>query len=277
VAFRGGGVMAAKCNRCLFANNYASYVGGAVSDAYIYNSLSRDNTVAISGVRGNSSGFGISYVVDGCTVLDGMDFASANSVCRNTLDKGAFTATASTTRNFTNCVINVESASCNETWLSEVTGIVLTNSAAFGLDDDGRPIVGSSIAIDAADPAPGACPTDVDLTGLQRIYNGRADIGALEGDWRPTFAKDITRSSRFAVLKAGQQVTESGEKTVRLASGEQMETFWQGISRRSVPTMLMVRVTGTGTLTVTQENGVRLRQRMACVRFHLWCRRQGLG
>ena len=258
VAFRGGGVMAAKCNRCLFANNYASYVGGAVSDAYIYNSLSRDNTVAISGVRGNSSGFGISYVVDGCTVLDGMDFASANSVCRNTLDKGAFTATASTTRNFTNCVINVESASCNETWLSEVTGIVLTNSAAFGLDDDGRPIVGSSIAIDAADPAPGACPTDVDLTGLQRIYNGRADIGALEGDWRPTFAKDITRSSRFAVLKAGPQVTESGEKTVRLASGEQMETFWQGISRRSVPTMLMVRVTGTGTLTVTQENGTAL-------------------
>jgi len=137
---------------------------------------------------------------------------------------------------------------------------VFTNSAAFGLDDNGRPIVGSSIAIDAADPAPGACPTEVDLTGMQRIYNGCADIGAMEGDWRPSFAKDIAHSPRFKVLEAGPQVTESGEKTVRLASGEQMEAFWQGVSGRQVPTTLTVRVTGTGTLTVMQESGTVLRE-----------------
>ena len=259
VAFRGGGVMAAKCNRCLFANNYASYIGGAVSDTHIYNSLSRDNTVAITGVNVNSSGFGYSYTVDACTVLDGMGFANANSVCRNTLNRGAFATTATTTLNFTNCVINLDKASCNATWRAAVTGVVFTNSAAFGLDDEGRPIVGSSIAIDAADPVPSACPTDVDLTGMQRIYNGAADIGALEGDWRPTFAKDIARSSRFKVLEAGPQVTESGEKAVRLAPGEQMEAFWQGLSSgRPVPTTLTIRVTGTGTLTVTQEDGTAL-------------------
>ena len=135
----------------------------------------------------------------------------------------------------------------------------IDSAAAFGLDGDGRPIIGSSIAVDAADPAPSACPTDVDLTGMQRVYNGAADIGALEADWRPFFAKDIARSSRFNVLEAGPQVTESGEKTVRLAPGEQMEAFWQGISSgRPVPTTLTVRVTGTGTLTVTQENGTAL-------------------
>ena len=259
VAFRGGGVMAAKCNRCIFANNYASYIGGAVSDSHIYNSLSRDNTVAITGANVNSSGFGYSYTIDACTVLDGMGFANANSVCRNTLNRGSFATAATTTLNFTNCVINLDRASCNATWLAAVSGIVFTNSAAFGLDGDGRPIIGSSIAVDAADPAPSACPTDVDLTGMQRVYNGAADIGALEADWRPTFAKDIARSSRFSVLEAGSQVTESVEKTVRLAPGEQMEAFWQGLSSgRSVPTTLTVRVTGTGTLTVTQENGSAL-------------------
>ena len=215
--------------------------------------------MAITGVNVNSSGFGYSYTVDACTVLDGMGFANANSVCRNTLNRGAFATTATTTLNFTNCVINLDKASCNATWRAAVTGVVFTNSAAFGLDDEGRPIVGSSIAIDAADPVPSACPTDVDLTGMQRIYNGRADIGALEGDWRSTFAKDIARSSRFKVLEAGPQVTESGEKTVRLAPGEQMEAFWQGLSSgRPVPTTLTIRVTGTGTLTVTQEDGTAL-------------------
>ena len=258
VAFRGGGVMAAKCNRCIFANNYASYIGGAVSDTFIYNSLSRDNTVAISGVNVNSSGFGYSYAVDACTVLDGMGFANSNSVCRNTLNRGAFAAVAATTLNFTNCVINADLASCNATWLASVTGIVFTNSAAFGLDVDGRPMIGSSIAVDAADPAPSDCPTDVDLTGVQRIYNGLADIGALEGDWRPTFARNVSRTASFQVLEAGPQVTESPEKTLRLAPGERLEAFWNGRHSGPVTATVKVRVTGVGVLTVADAGGAVL-------------------
>ena len=248
-AYRGGGVMAARCNRCIFENNYASYIGGGVSDTRIYNSISRGNT--ITGGSTNATGMAYSYMIDGCTVMDGMSLANENSVCRNTLVSGYFTAYQNASRFLTNCVFNSALSTLNAVWLAETPGVTVTNIIAFGLDGSGRPVIGSSIAVDAADPAPSECPTDFDLTGMQRTYNGATDIGALEADWRPRYSRDVSRSSRFAVAAAGSQVTESSGKTVRIPPGQSLTADMKALSGKPARFSFPVRVEGSGTLTVT--------------------------
>ena len=129
-------------------------------------------------------------------------------------------------------------------------GVVLTNSAALALGPDFRPVIGTTVGVDAGEPMDGDASAE-DLGGGQRVYNGRRDIGAFEADWRGTYARDIRSSGRIAVAAAGPMVVESAEKTVRIPSGQELVA---GVAASAKPPshLLRVRVTGAGTLTVTR-------------------------
>ena len=50
-----------------------------------------------------------------------------------------------------------------------------------------------------------------DADGGQRVYNGALDLGCFEADWRGTYARDISKSSRFSVSAATPNGVEDGE------------------------------------------------------------------
>ena len=133
----------------------------------------------------------------------------------------------------------------------DIVDCIVTNLAAVALDDDYRPIIGSNVGIDRAVDTlgnraffGGLC---ADLSGAQGVMNGARDLGALEADWRPRYAEDL--GGRCTVATVSPEVYENAAGHVYLPSGslEGMFAATSKATRRN----LGVRVTGTGTLTVT--------------------------
>ena len=75
------------------------------------------------------------------------------------------------------------------------------------------------------------------------------DAGALEGDWRGTYAQDFNKKGRVAVLTASSDVQEVGEdvKSVQLSNESTLEVQ---IAATTKPFSVPVKV-ADGTLTVT--------------------------
>ena len=97
---------------------------------------------------------------------------------------------------------------------------------------------------------------EVDLDGMQRVYNGQLDIGACEADWRGVYARDITRSSRFSVDSASPDVVERASGgVVRIPSGATLAAKWSG--PRAGEYRLTVNVAAGGTLSIT-SNGTEV-------------------
>ena len=84
---------------------------------------------------------------------------------------------------------------------------IITNSAAMQVEAKTyRPVLGSFVGIDRGDAAYStAALGDRDAYGMPRILNGAIDMGAVEYDWRPTFAHEIGR--RFNMTYASPSVT----------------------------------------------------------------------
>ena len=129
---------------------------------------------------------------------------------------------------------------------------ILTNSAALAVDDDCRPIVGSNAAIDViplAEDNPSVL-TEVDAYGVQRIFNGARDLGALDADWRDHYAKTLGRS-RIAVTAVDPTAVETNG-ALRLTQGV-VELTWRSPANRSVPHVMGLSVSGGGTLSVEKD------------------------
>ena len=130
-------------------------------------------------------------------------------------------------------------------------------SAEMAFDANYRPVVGANAAIDMANDEyfDRTILGDADAFGGQRIYNdNKLDIGAVEADWRPRYAKDI-RGSRFTVDEATPGVAETADGTVRIAAGETLKaTLAQKRSADETYT-LSFTVNDGSALTVT-VNGV---------------------
>lgn len=235
-AFRGGGVFAVKCTRCVFVDNLAVYGGGATSDAYLYGCLSRDNKAHFP-YNNVNRGHLWNYLVDGCTIMDGIITANAasNPKVLNTVISGASDLSAVPEGDVRSCVI---------------VGKDGVTADSIGLDEKGAPIPGQSPAIDAANVALSTYePNDRDAYGGQRIYNGAMDIGAVEGDWRPVYAKDIRRS-QLAVEAASPNVIDHGDGIVTLNGASTLSAVWANPRHKPGDRMVTMKVTGNGTLTV---------------------------
>jgi hypothetical protein len=92
------------------------------------------------------------------------------------------------------------------------------NLAAARLDSEYRPVLGSFVGIDAGDAAYSTeALGDTDIYGTPRILNAALDIGAVEYDWRPTFAHEIGR--RFKMTYASPTVTTNAAGGLLLVGG----------------------------------------------------------
>ena len=108
----------------------------------------------------------------------------------------------------TNCVI-VES---NNTWQPAIKtdvscNVIFTNSTGVAVDPATySPVLGSFAGIDRGNAEVSSeALGDTDIYGTPRILNGALDIGAVEYDWRPTFAAELGR--RFTMTYASPSVT----------------------------------------------------------------------
>jgi hypothetical protein len=92
-----------------------------------------------------------------------------------------------------------------------------------------------------------------DVSGGQRIYNGRVDIGAYEYDWRASYARTL-HPSRCSVDSASPEVVQ-GEGKV-LVTGT-LDTTFTGIGGgRRYTVRVPINVTGNGRLDVVSDGAV---------------------
>ena len=248
-AYRGGGVIFANVLRCELVDNYSLYFGSAASDCACYESITRGNVHP-----GWAVSAGISYwsEIEGCSILDALgEGASDRSVIANTLVRGSFYAARVKVDNIRNCALNIDKlVSHTATALADAPGTVVAASSSLAVDSDGRPVIGSNVAVDAGDVSLSRYIADFDLSGNQRIYNARRDIGALESDWRDRYVDDIGARG-FSVVEASPMVEESPEGLVRLNPGSSIVAHWTvpsatGKRLRSVA----IRITGGGSASV---------------------------
>ena len=98
-------------------------------------------------------------------------------------------------------------------------GNVIAPSSSLQVDGDGRSVVGQNLAVDAGDAELNSSNIgETDLLGGQRVYNAVQDIGALEGDWRPTYARAV-KGSLLSVEAASPGVVTNASGRVALSDG----------------------------------------------------------
>ena len=128
------------------------------------------------------------------------------------------------------------------------TCVFLSKLQDIVLDEDYRPIPGvtTNVILDAITPEFEAISNndllgDRDITGVQRRQNGRRDIGALEGDWKGRYSRDVGRLS--AVTEASPDVVEDAGK-VKVPSGSTLVLSFDNDTEDAMDCELRVQVVG---------------------------------
>ena len=257
-AFRGGAGKNTKFYNCVFDGNKAIYGGGATSDAQHYGCLAKNNVCTK-----NSGWKSFFYwdVVENCTILDAMGGPGGyDRVLKNTLvwgDVGSCDWQSKdpgmTSANYVNCVFadretgNIRSPAYHDK-MTAGKGCKIVSPDNLKIDADGRPVVGANEAVDAGDPEIASYLTETDALGGQRIYNDALDVGALEGDWRGRYARDV--SGRLVGTAASPAVTEQDGK-VRLTDATAFSARQAERVTEAKDYVLNTTVSGAGTLTIT--------------------------
>ena len=128
----------------------------------------------------------------------------------------------------------------------------VVSAAELKFDADYRPVIGENKAIDAGDAALRADEVLTrDAYGNPRISNAVLDIGAVEADWRGTYAKDVCRSAKFKVVSADAAVVESETKSVVIPGDESLSATWKNTSPSCTTFTLKFKVCGAATLTLS--------------------------
>lgn len=249
-ANRGGGAFNAMFKRCRVICNNAVNAGAAGASSGAVGTLFAANT--------NSSSYAVMlYPIEmtGCTMAgdnSGLYLAMLDDnrrLVNNVFDgKVHFNFAQQNNPAFmTNCIFASTPTKPGGTF-EFGTGSYQTNSAAIGLDETYRPIVGGSVCIDAAyvDATLRRAMEDLDASCGQRIYNNALDIGALEGDYRPVFAEAMDAGRHIVVTSADPSVRLS-ERGVAMSSGG-LELAWAQPQGEKSDFFFDVAVTGGGSL-----------------------------
>ena len=263
-AYRAAGGREGTFVNCVFDGNDAIYGGGGTDSASNYGCLFKNNKA-----HDNTGYAGMFYwnVAENCTVLDGASdpLAAATSradekgVFRNCLILGRLMNAANRFGNaciYANSAFASDASGMSETWkaaiLSEGGNNIVKTKAEMAVDEEGRPIVGMSPAIDAANASLNVMTFATDALGGQRIYNNALDIGALEGDWRARYAQDLSRT--LVGLQASPEVAETDGK-VRLTDGTTFAALYTRVLEptRQIKHLLNTTVSGTGALSVSVD------------------------
>ncbi len=279
----GGGVLAhrlstdANCGvvyGCVITN-CAARRGGAINGGRIINSKLLDcaadacSSAAyvswllgcyIDYMRSNDQHLRNSFGISHCTCGPN-NFVSSNARIVSDLAGGSVDNTifmipmthCNSSIKFTNCVFTAVTDAIKAQ--ANLIGCTFVDTAAdVGLDENCRPLKTSNLVVDKATPtALSDWAQGLDADGGQRVYNGTADIGAFEYDWRADYAADLG----VKVPAAAPGVVEEAEGTsVRLGAGELALLFTSGDPSLATLYTIPVEVKGAGTLTATLNGEV---------------------
>lgn len=244
----GGAILArtsAIARSCIITNNFAARSGAALKTTLVDCRI-LDNTATVRASVGRECGFyrciidgnmggeqamQYFYDVDSCTIgqnnldLNGSKgtvlgyYASSASKIVNSIILGAW---LSKTPHCTiqNCAFTSKPGNVAD---GDLVDCVVTNLEFLALDEEYRPVIGSNAAIDSGNDALLAyrIADGMDIYSGQRIMNGRMDIGAVEADWRDTYARFLgKRNIAVSTVSPEAFATESGRICVPTGSIE---------------------------------------------------------
>ena len=154
----------------------------------------------------------------------------------------------------TNCFFIASNSGGYADWLGYNS--VLTNAAALAVDEHHMPVIGSNIAIDAADAALNEETSETDALGGQRVYNGALDAGAVEADWRGRYRADIGKRRGLSVTSASPDVEETDAGKVRIISGTELEAVWANSDRRDHDYTIMLNLDENSEVAISLNGSV---------------------
>jgi hypothetical protein len=129
---------------------------------------------------------------------------------------------------------------------------ILTNRASLAVDSEYRPKIGENAAIDVIPLADedASVRTEKDAYGVQRVFNGARDLGALDADWRGHYAKTLG-GSRITVTEADPAVVEENGK-IQIPEGK-LELAWRVPEDRQIKHTMGLAVNGGGVLSAAKD------------------------
>ena len=250
----GGGVFGLSGADCSVEDCVIDGCNGWRAGGAAYVTLRRCRVLNCHGEDNEGNGSGTCYgrlyntVVDNCgpyavmypSVLENCTIGAGNSssksgrslhlangfACRivNSIILNSFFIGSDAPSSATNCFFIASNSGGYADWLGYNS--VLTNAAALAIDEHHMPVIGSNIAIDAADAALNEETSVTDALGGQRVYNGALDAGAVEADWRVRYRADIGKRRGLSVTSASPEVEETDAGNVRIISGTALEAVW---------------------------------------------------
>ena len=252
----GGGAQYGTYRNCRFENNSVyKNMGHALCRGSAEGCVFKGN--------GPSDGTGHSVCYDtkvvNCTLLGGQAGADTSNrglvlnegnasrlPILNSIVLGNY-ATGTSTNNYI-----LSTASNTSTLATKYESGNVTGDASV-VDEDGVPVAGAAV-IDAGDASfcSAECLAGRDLVGTRRILNSTIDIGAFEYDWGVPWAKALG-SRRLTIDDMPSGAALVGNR-LAIAEGAVLMTWEKGTT--NAPYIYNVRVTGSGTLTVTVNGEV---------------------
>ena len=286
----GGGILGHQGGRdnvyaydCIISNNWGSTASGArfvnlircrLEDNYAHNTGGHAREInAVGTVFGRAWSGGTAALYDftrleSCTLgAESLLLSGGTLPCIATGSSGIASltnclilGTCGVKGAMTNMVFNTVFARGSNNFPLLDNCFVDTDGSQVQVDADLRPVPGQNPAVDRGDRTHvhARLPMDFDALGVPRVMNGEIDVGALEADWRPVYARDVAKSGKFAVTEVSPDVVESADKTVAIPEGETVTAVWRNTSGRTLTYTLSVKVPAAGTLTV-YLNGEKLR------------------
>jgi hypothetical protein len=127
---------------------------------------------------------------------------------------------------------------------------ILTNIAALAIDNvNYRPVIGENVAIDAI-ALTDADRAAKDVYGVQRVFNGARDIGALDADWRGHYAKTLG-GRRLVVTDVDPTAVET-DGVLRIKEGS-LRIDWRSPGDVPRTHIMDVAVSGGGEMSVMKD------------------------
>ena len=238
-AFYSASARSATIENCIVSNNFANYA--TIYAANVRGCRVTDNWGLISGTgTSGSAGYACNWYscviarnrgnatlhrpirIENCTIASqsyAWESGTAQVLFYNNVDEdraivnsvvlgGRFYFTGSGKLCITNCLFRPDAPDKGNVLREENAYNTRFSVPASELtvDADFRPVLGSFVGIDTGDASVSSASLgDKDALGTPRILNGAIDVGAVEYDWRPTFAQELGR--RFKVTYASPTVT----------------------------------------------------------------------
>jgi hypothetical protein len=250
-AFRGGGAMYGRHKNCRYYGNRALYGGGAASETSQYDCLTKNNSANYA--NGAYANFLNLKDMDRCTMLDRTCLFgnTRNSlVLGNVSIYGSYTLTNMLTNVVFNASKTIQQKLKDLINGGYAPGCQMVTEDNLQVDADFRPVIGANAAIDAGLASVSQYMNETDYTGVQRIYNGALDCGALEADWRNIYRDDIGKARYLAVTTASPGVVETEAQTVKLPDGASLTAEVTADKSGENRYTVTGKVIGAGTLTV---------------------------